>query len=167
MSLLFALCWAFVVFAGFWVKLKMGAVPGLATLPDLFSNTNKGALAFLRLIHVLALAYVVIHTRFIGWLLSTRVFWPVAIVGKNGLAFFACGSVVAIFLQVLFEAWPAGDAIRIAVIVAGLGLQFLIALFFDRRKTAAKAKPVKALTPSASPLQGRNTTARTSELTVS
>lgn len=136
---LYALCLVFVVWAGFWVKMKMGAIPGFSALPDLFSNTNKGALAFLRLVHVLALAYVVIHTPLLGRLLSTRIFWPVAIIGKNGLAVFACGSVMAIFLQVLFDAWPAGDGIKIAIILAGLVAQFLIALYFDRRKTAAKA----------------------------
>jgi len=136
---LYALAWAFVVWSGFWVKLKMGAVPGLAALPDLFADTDKGPLAFLRLLHVLALAYVVIHTRFIGWLLSTVVFRPVALVGRNGLAVFASGSVLAIFLQVLFEVWPVGDAVKIAIIAAGLAAQFLIALIFDRRKTAAKS----------------------------
>tara|TARA_Y100000815_G_scaffold2504_1_gene2271 strand:- start:19203 stop:20387 length:1185 start_codon:yes stop_codon:yes gene_type:complete len=141
---LYALAWAFVIWSGYWVKMEMGAVPGLAALPDLFADTNKGALAFLRLVHVLALAYVIVHTRFIGWLLSTVVFRPVAMVGRNGLAVFASGSVLAIFLQVLFEAWPVGDAVKVAVIVTGLAAQFLIAFYFDRRKKAARAAPARA-----------------------
>lgn len=153
---LYVLAWAFVIWSGFWVKMKMGAVPGLAALPDLFANSDKGPLAFLRLLHVLALAYVIIHTRFIGRLLSTVVFRPVALIGRNGLAVFASGSILAIFLQVLFEAWPVGDAVKVAFIAAGLAAQILIALYFDRRKTAAKAV-------SAKPANGRapvRTTAR-------
>lgn len=140
---LYALALAFVVFAGFWVKQKMGALPGFSALPELFANTNKGALAFLRLVHVLALAYVLIHTDVIGRLLNTRVFRPIAIIGKNGLAVFASGSVMAIFLQVLFETWRAGDLIKSAVLVAGLVAQFLVALYFEGRKTPARAAPVQ------------------------
>ena len=161
---LYALAWAFVIWSGFWVKMKMGAVPGLAALPDLFADTNKGALAFLRLVHVLALAYVIIHTRFIGWLLSTVVFRPVALVGRNGLAVFASGSVLAIFLQVLFEAWPVGDAVKVAFIVAGLAAQFLIALYFDRRKTAEKTASVP---PSGDRMPARSTARQPSEVVAS
>ena len=161
---LYALAWAFVIWSGFWVKMKMGAVPGLAALPELFADTDKGALAFLRLVHVLALAYVIIHTRFIGWLLSTVVFWPVALVGRNGLAVFASGSVLAIFLQVLFEAWPVGDAVKVAFIVAGLAAQFLIALYFDRRKTAAKAASVP---PSGDRMPARSPARQPSEVAAS
>ena len=146
---LYTLAFAFVIWSGYWVKMKMGAVPGLAALPDLFADTDKGALAFLRLVHVLALAYVIIHTRFIGWLLSTVVFRPIALVGRNGLAVFASGSVLAIFMQVLFEAWPVGDAVKVAFIVAGMAAQFLIALYFDRRKAVVKtatANPVRGTT---------------------
>jgi len=161
---LYALALAFVIWSGFWVKMKMGAVPGLSTLPDLFADTDKGALAFLRLVHVLALAYVIVHTRFIGWLLSTLVFRPIALVGRNGLAVFASGSVMAIFLQVLFEAWPVGDMVKVAFITAGLAIQFLIALYFDRRKTAAKAVPA---TPAGGLAPARNTTRQPSEVAAS
>jgi hypothetical protein len=149
---LYAAAWAMVIWSGFWVKMEMGAIPGLAALPDLFSNSDKGALAFLRLVHVLALVYVIINTRWIGWLTSTWLFRPVALIGRNGLAVFATGSVLAIFLQVLFEAWPKGDAIKIAILAAGLAIQFLIALYFDTRKTETRSRAARG---SIQPLPSR------------
>ena len=131
---LLAFAWAFVIFSAVWVRLGMGAVPGLAALPALFADTDKGALAFLRLVHVLALAYVVIHTGWIGKALSGAALRPVATIGRNGLAVFAAGSLLAIVLQVLFEAWPAGPWQRSVLIAMGLGAHYLVALLFDRRK---------------------------------
>lgn len=137
--LLHALSWGFVLFSAFWVKLEMGAVPGLSHLPALFADTDKGALAFLRLVHVLALAYVVIHTGWIGALLSSAPLRPVATIGRNGLAVFAAGSLLAIVLQVTFEAWPADEWAKVLFVVAGIGAHYLVALLFDRRKEAARA----------------------------
>lgn len=129
---LYALAWAFVLFAAVWIKFDMGAVPGLSSLPFLFADTDKGPLAFLRLAHVLALAYVVIYTPAIGRILSSRAMAPVILMGRNGLAVFAAGSVLAILLQVVFEIRPVGEGMKVAIILAGIGAHYLVALAADR-----------------------------------
>lgn len=148
---LFVLSWGFVLFSAFWVKLEMGAVPGLAHLPALLADTDKGALAFLRLVHVLALAYAVIHTGWVGALLSSAPMRPVATIGRNGLAVFAAGSLLAILLQVVFEAWPVSDFGKMLFIVAGIAVHYAVALRFDDRKRTGRARNPKAAMPPLRP----------------
>lgn len=131
---LYWVCCAFLAWSGYWVFMRMGAVPGIDLLPDTLADTDKGALAFLRLLHILALAYVIVHTKWIAWLVSTPLLRPVERMGKNGLAVFATGSLIAILLQVVFSAWPTNESVKIAVMAVGVAVQYAVALHFDRRK---------------------------------
>lgn len=146
---LYAAALAFVVWAAVWVKGGMGAVPGLAMLPDVFSDTDKGALAFLRLVHVLALAYVVTNTGWITRMAELRLFRPVELIGQNGLAVFAFGSIMAIFLQVFFEIVPASTAMKVVILIAGLLLHYAVAVYFAARKPAKRPAAAPATAQAA------------------
>ncbi|MFP1631910.1 OpgC family protein [Zhengella sp. ZM62] len=145
---LHVLSWGFVLFSAFWVKLEMGAVPGLPHLPPLFADTDKGALAFLRLVHVLALAYAVIYTGWIGTLLSSAPLRPVATIGRNGLAVFAAGSLLAILLQVAFEAWPVSEWGKVLFVAAGIAVHYAVALYFDGRKREKTVRSPRLVNPA-------------------
>lgn len=101
-------CAGFLAFACLWVVADYGRWPGQAHLPFFLGGFDKTFLALPRFLHALALAYVVTNTAWISWLLAARVFRPVMLMGRNGLAVFATGSLLAIALQVLRARYQTG-----------------------------------------------------------
>ncbi len=139
---LFWACVAFLAASCAWVMLRAGALPGRAYLPFFIGDFDKTFLALPRFSHALALAYVLTNLSWVPSLLRLPVFRPVELMGKNGLAVFVTGSVLAIALQILrlrLETGFAQDAVLLGV---GLLAQYGVALFFSARKAGPKAHPV-------------------------
>ena len=135
---LFWLCVAFLAFSYIWVLLKAGALPGRKFLPFFIAGFDKTFLALPRLLHALALAYVLTNVAWVVKAFQWPVFRPIELMGRNGLAVFASGSVLAIVLQILrlrFETNFASDAVLLAV---GICLQYAVALFLSRQKAERK-----------------------------
>ncbi|WP_163265773.1 OpgC family protein [Chelativorans alearense] len=132
----------FLAFALMWIKLRMGALPGRQHLPFFIAGFDKTFLSLPRLLHTLALAYVLTNLAAVSRLLAEPAFRPVALMGQNGLAVFATGSVLSIALQVLrarFETTVLEDT---ALILGGILLQYAVARFLSetsekKRRTAA------------------------------
>lgn len=135
---LFWLCVAFLAFSCIWVLLKAGALPGRKFLPFFIAGFDKTFLALPRLLHALALAYVLTNVAWVMKAFQWPVFRPIELMGRNGLAVFASGSVLAIVLQILrlrFETGFVSDAVLLTV---GIGLQYAVALFLSRQKAERK-----------------------------
>lgn len=135
---LFWLCVAFLAFSCIWVLLKAGALPGRKFLPFFIAGFDKTFLALPRLLHALALAYVLTNVAWVIKAFQWPVFRPIELMGRNGLAVFASGSVLAIVLQILrlrFETGFVSDAVLLTV---GIGLQYAVALFLSRQKAERK-----------------------------
>lgn len=96
-------------------------------LPWIVTDFNKTFVTLPRLLHVLALAYVISAWPAVGRLCASRHVRPLVILGRQSLPVFALGSVLAIGLQGVFhgvEHDPLSDALYLGL---GLALQFALA----------------------------------------
>lgn len=120
-----------------WLASEAGA-------PYLFVAHNKSLLALPRLLHVLALIYVLsclpMVTRAAGHALAQ----PIRLMGQQGLEVFAWGTVLAMSAQALMDA--TGDPAILGIMLPPLGLLALWAIAWEARrsKTAPVSTPVPA-----------------------
>ncbi|MGV8985816.1 MAG: OpgC family protein [Cypionkella sp.] len=107
---------------GMWVlKYKVG-------LPWIFTDFDKTFVTAPRLLHILALTYVVSALPALRRACASRFAAPLAILGRQSLPVFALGSVLAIGLQGVFNTL-GHDPLREATLLgAGLALQLTLAL---------------------------------------
>ncbi|MEO6301344.1 MAG: OpgC domain-containing protein [Paracoccaceae bacterium] len=104
-------------------------------LPWIFTDFDKVFVTAPRLLHILALTYVVSALPILRRASASRLAAPLAIMGRQSLPVFALGSVLAIGLQGLFNATGHAPWLDALFIGSGLCLQFALAL---ARETWAK-----------------------------
>lgn len=133
---------AFVIFAAFWLKIpELGAagrnVLGFFSklgLPFYLTWFDKTFLALPRLLHALALFYVLASLPFVERLAASRWLTPLRLMGQQGLAIFATGTVISLFLQAVKAAVPP-DPLTDGLML-GTSLVVLLALAWALTKTA-------------------------------
>lgn len=152
------LAWAFVILAAVWVQVPaVGALGGHllwllgehAGLPPVLTSFSKPYLHLPRLLHILALAYVLSAlpplTRAAA---SSGAAW-LRMLGRHSLPVFATGTVLAYGAQVVKAVSAPSFLLDTALIVAGLGLLLLVAILSargrERRPLVAAAPPQGAL----------------------
>jgi hypothetical protein len=106
--------------------------------PALLVGFEKGILPLPRLMHILALAYVISQIAAFRTIAGSAKLAIVSLLGKQGLAVFAWGSLVCISLQVLREAYVFSAAVDIATLIAGLAIQYAVAQRLQTAKVAVK-----------------------------
>jgi hypothetical protein len=106
-------------------------------LPEVLFGYNKSFLTLPRLVHVLALAYVVIHMGAVARAANATWSKPIRVLGSNSLAVFATGSVICIGLQTIKSAYPVGGYEDCAILAVGLAAQFVAARWDDIRDATA------------------------------
>jgi hypothetical protein len=146
---LFALCLAIVVGAAFAITDGFRMVPGLwDQLFDVIDH-NKSDLGLARLVHFLALAYVVSYSGLTRLYRATPIFAPLALIGRYSLQVFATGCVLTAIGEVLVETRPDDYANPLTlgafVVVVGCILHYLVARLLEARRTA---QPRPALLPA-------------------
>ena len=139
---LFGLAAAFVVFVLLWVRIpELGALgrSGLAVIADAgapFYITwfDKTFLALPRLLHALALFYVLGHLPIMRTIAASSIAAPFRLLGRQGLPVFAAGTVISMFLQVV-KTPRQPDPLFDGLILGG-GLLVLLALAWVLTRTA-------------------------------
>ncbi len=111
-----------------WVRFGMGGLPGRDVLPFFIGGFDKTFLALPRLLHILAVAYVLVYFAPLARIMAHRVFEPMALMGRNGLHVFAAGSVLAVLIQVICEYLGTNTLQTALFVIAGLLAQYAIAL---------------------------------------
>jgi hypothetical protein len=139
---LLGICAAFLVFVIIWLKVKVVGDAGLKTLgwlsglgvPFYITWFDKTFLALPRLLHALAVFYVLGHLEIVRRFASTRFAAPLRGMGRQGLAVFATGTVLSMALQTVktvTEPDPVLDGLML-----GGGLVLLWALAWCLTRTA-------------------------------
>ncbi|WP_316358750.1 OpgC domain-containing protein [Devosia sp.] len=139
---LFGLAAAFVAFVLLWVRIpELGALgrSGLTMIADAgapFYITwfDKTFLALPRLLHALALFYVLGHLPIMRTIAASSIAAPFRLLGRQGLAVFAAGTVISMFLQVVKT--PRQPDPLFDGLVLGGGLLVLLALAWVLTRTA-------------------------------
>jgi len=129
-----------------------GSIPEVSWLPHNFQVNEKPWVALPRLLHILALAYVIGHSRLImGWLGHLSPEGVLSRIGRNSLPVFWLGTALSVVGQVLLFADQPGPAEQIAFIAVGITAQAALAYFLDYLGKASRAKAApKTVSESAS-----------------
>ncbi len=109
-------------------------------LPDLqlFDMTppDKTTLNILRLLDMLALAYLVISSSKLREFAHYRFWRPIEACGRHSLEVFSAGCVFALLGRLVFRTYGAGLETQIAVNVVGLFGMCLLGVYLERRRQA-------------------------------
>jgi hypothetical protein len=132
---LFWLCAALLAVTLLWVKVGIfGALGrqglgllGQAGLPFYIVGFDKTFLALPRLVHALALFYVVSCLPAVARFAAGRLAEPLKLLGRYGLPVFATGSVLSILLQAVKEVTGTDFFIDSALLAFGLAVQLGLA----------------------------------------
>jgi hypothetical protein len=134
---------AFLIGAAIWMQVPSVAVTGghalwllheYTGLPDVFVAFNKNYVFFPRILHILALAYVVSALPAMRTLAASRWVSPLVSMGQNSLPVFASGSVLAYIAQVIKAISPASTLLDGVLVFGGLGILILVARLRDAQK---------------------------------
>ena len=128
---LFWVAAGFVILVKFWVKFEAVSAVGLAVLSWLSKNGvpgyitwfDKTFLALPRLLHALALFYVMASLGIVRRFADSDWSTPLKLMGRNGLAIFATGTVLSMFLQVFKLPIPPDPVFDGVLLGTGLALQ--------------------------------------------
>jgi len=151
-----AFAFGYVLLALFWVRGNLWWIDPTFGLPYNLAGFNKTFLSLPRLLHILALAYLIAVLPALGELFRTSAQHPLAVLGKYSLPIFACGTVLAMVGQVLKQANPAGGlSYDCLLIAAGITAQFAYAYYLEwlagYRKPAAAPAAAALAAPAPEP----------------
>lgn len=121
---------------GAWLNNQMFALRD-TWLPDFLMDYDKTFVSGPRLLHFLALAYLLSALPAVRRACEHRAAWPLAVLGRHGLTVFALGTVLAFAGQAVKLAGLRAGLERdllldSAILIAGLGAQLAVAMVRER-----------------------------------
>jgi hypothetical protein len=150
---LYAAAAAFLVLVLLWVKIPELGIAGRSVLaalskagaPFYITSFDKTYVALPRLLHALALFYVLGHMPAMLSLARSRYAAPLRAMGRQGLAVFATGTVISLFLQVVKTPRQPDPLFDGLILAAGLltlwGLAITLNYTAALRARAASSRP--------------------------
>ncbi len=142
----------YLVGALLWVRIPLWGIETASGLPTVVTGFDKTFLSASRLLHILAIAYLVVSVPWLSNLARTRPDHPLAVLGKHSLPVFVAGTLLAMVAQVMKVVHPGGVSYDAALIASGIALQFAFAYYLDwlpRIGWGGKPKAVTSPRPSA------------------
>jgi hypothetical protein len=127
---LFAACLAVVAIAAVVRTDAFGYASGRWQHVHDMLDCGKTNLGVARLVHFLALAYIVYHSGLTGLMRRTRAFLPLCLMGRYGLPVFATGIVLSAMGEVIetrSEAFNNQVVLGAAIVVGGILMHYLVA----------------------------------------
>ncbi|MDB5663987.1 OpgC family protein [Cypionkella sp.] len=147
------LSWSFLLFAAVWVQ--VGAVAnwgghGLwllyeyAYFPAPFTSFDKGFEYLPRLLHILALAYVLSALPVLKTIANSPRAAPLILLGQHSLPVFATSTVLAYVAQVTKAMNPPSHLLDAALLLTGLAILYAVAKARDSQKRQKIIAPARA-----------------------
>jgi hypothetical protein len=133
-KLVYLSCVAYLLGACAVVQLQLWNLVVFFNVPEVIGQYSKTYAALPRLLHICALAYVVVHFSFSNTLANFRGSKIVVMLGSNSLPVFATGSVLCIIAQVIKNTYPFTTLQDAILLTSGLSIQIY------RRAHHAKAR---------------------------
>ncbi|MER9251093.1 OpgC domain-containing protein [Mesorhizobium sp. M0598] len=148
---------AYVLTALVWVHSPLWGHASWLDLPVVLTGFDKTFLSLPRLLHILAMSYLVVALPFVSNLFRTGRDNPLAILGKRSLPVFIAGTVIAMAAQVMKLINPGGFAYDSLLLAAGIAMQFALAFYLEWLSAigwSGKGKPVRNEAPPVRPSFG-------------
>jgi hypothetical protein len=131
---------------GFWID--NANIPAPLTLFG-FDKTNE---SLIRLVHVLALVYVFVHSPVGQWAKRIRDDHPIALVGRHSLPIFCVASLLSMAGMIMREEQGGGFGLDTVLISIGILIQLGLAQIMEWNRNGGVAKPATA--PARTPKVG-------------
>lgn len=140
-----------------WVKVPFWGVDVSFGLPTVLTGFDKTFLSVSRLLHILAMAYLLATVPALSnvWRVARRN--PLAVMGRHALPVFIAGTLLAMLAQAWTLTHASGATALGLIVLAGLGAQAALAYYLewlDSLKAAAKrpVATVQTVTATEAPL---------------
>ncbi|WP_162918632.1 OpgC family protein [Taklimakanibacter deserti] len=144
---LFWLSVAYLVFSCAWIKLGYSAwKPAQTLIPQHLWNFDKTYLALPRILHILALSYVVMISPFGEWLRRIPASNPLTVMGRHSLPVFCTGSLFATAGAILRYEWGGGVFRDTVIILTGFTIPMLVAYSLDAGRSVPRTRTAQATT---------------------
>lgn len=128
---LIALAAAYLALALVWVRLPLWGIETSMGLPAVLTGFDKTFLSAPRLLHILAMAYLVAVIPSLSNIARTAPDNPLAILGKHSLPVFIAGTLLAMAAQVMKLVNPGGLPYDTLLIATGVVMQFALAYYLE------------------------------------
>lgn len=141
---------AYVLLSFVWVVFKLwGIGNGLAAsgLPLVLVGFDKTFLSLPRLLHVLALAYLVLNIPVLSGLLRRSSGHPLTVLGRHSLSIFAAGTILAMVGQVILYITNNDRVIGPLYVILGILIQLAYASHLERKRLLVR-DGAKSATPT-------------------
>ena len=147
------LAWGFVIMAAVWVQVPAVAKAGghglwllgeYLGLPSVMISFDKSYLFLPRLLHILALAYVLSALPVLKRVAAGPGGAGLAMLGRHSLPVFAAGTLMAYAAQVAKVLAGPSFLLDTAMIAGGIAVLFLVARLQEGRKVRVRAAPAAA-----------------------
>jgi len=139
---LFALCLAVLACSLAVLTDGFGLVLGLLTDMRKVLDLTKTDLGLVRLVHYLALAYVIGHSGLTQLLRQTWVFSPLALIGRHSLPVYATGCVLTAIGEVIVETRPEDFShpltLGTAIVAGGVLAHYAVARMLAARRSVER-----------------------------
>jgi hypothetical protein len=129
---LFWLCIAYLIFAATWVLVPLWGLEHNRGLPSLMVTFDKTYVGLPRLLHILALAYVLSQLSIVAKLASAGIMTPIRSLGRHSLPVFAFGSLLSITGIIIKTQIPNHIALDALLLSTGIALHCILALLLDK-----------------------------------
>lgn len=127
---------AYLVFSLAWMRLDFSHYfPAYAGLGELW-GFSKTYLTPIRLLHILALAYVIAFSPIGAWMRRAGADNPLVQMGRHALPVFCVGSLLSMAFLILRMKTGASIPLDIAVVAVGIALQVALARFLEWQATS-------------------------------
>ncbi|HUS95511.1 MAG TPA: OpgC domain-containing protein, partial [Hyphomicrobiaceae bacterium] len=112
-----------------WVQVSIWDLFPKSLMANPLWSISKTYLSPLRLLHVLALAYVIGMSPVAGWLKRIPVTNFVVQMGQHALPVFCAGSLLSMALLIAREKFGGGILVDVSIVAIGVALQAVLAWF--------------------------------------
>ena len=139
---------AYVALSFFWVVFKLwgiGEFLASSGLPTVISGFDKTFLSLPRLLHVLALAYLIVQLPALSRLLRRPADHPLVVLGRHSLNIFVAGTILAMVGQVILYIVNGSRAIGLLYVLAGLAAQLAYAYHLEQKRLQGQAQTNRGL----------------------
>ncbi|ELT46363.1 OpgC protein [Brucella intermedia M86] len=156
--LLIGLAVGYLVLALAWVRIPLWGIDASMGMPMVITGFDKTFLSGPRLLHVLAIAYLIAVVPTLNHIARTAPDNPLAILGKHSLPVFIAGTLLAMVAQVMKLVNPGGLPYDTLLIATGIVMQFALAYYLEWLPTIGWSKKgaaasVKPGVPAAEPVK--------------
>ena len=145
---------AFYVLGAFlWVRIPLWGIDTSLGLPAVLTGFDKTYLSAPRLLHVLALGYLIAAVPRVAGFARLDRDHPLATMGRHSLPVFVAGTILAMAAQAWREVHATGPVADVVLVTAGIATQFALAYYIEwyRRVTSSKPETGRGKAPSIVP----------------